>query len=214
MNWELAFLWYATFLISATVHEAAHALLAKLGGDPTAYHGGQVSLNPIPHVRREPFGMVLLPLISLYLNGGRWCFGFASTPIDAYWAHRHPRRAALMSAGGPLSNLLLAAIAFGVLWFVGRPDSGSTDAVRRIAGTFLFLNLLLFVFNLVPLPPLDGAGVAKGFGRGVRGAMEQLERLPYVAIVGFLAANALVPTVFLPMFRTISGWLPYPYRPW
>lgn len=214
MNWELAFLWYATFLVSVTMHEAAHALFAKLGGDPTAYLGGQVTLNPIPHAQREPFGMVLLPLLSLYLNGGRWCFGFASTPIDPLWAYRHPGRAAVMSAAGPLANVLLAAIAFVVLWAIGRPEPGAAEAVHRIAGTFLFLNLLLAVFNLVPLPPLDGAGVVKGFGRPVRMVMEQIERLPYVGIVGFLLANAMVPTLFVPLYRAVSSWLPYPYRPW
>ena len=70
--------WYAVFVLSATAHEAAHALAAYVGGDPTAYHAGQVSLNPLPHIQREPFGMVLLPLVALFSAG--WCLGYASTP--------------------------------------------------------------------------------------------------------------------------------------
>ena len=62
-------LWYVAFLMSLTCHEAAHALVAKWGGDLTAYHSGQVTLNPLPHIQREPFGTVLVPIISLFLSG-------------------------------------------------------------------------------------------------------------------------------------------------
>ena len=75
------------------------------GGDPTAYHGGQVSLDPRPHIKREPFGMVALPLISVALSG--WPFGFASAPYDIHWAMRYPKRAAWMALAGPAGNLLL-----------------------------------------------------------------------------------------------------------
>jgi len=214
VNWENAVLWYVAFVVSATVHEAAHALLAKLGGDPTAYHGGQVTLNPLPHMRREPFGMVVLPLLSLYishLNGSTWCFGYASAPIDPVWAWHHPRRAALMSAPGPLANVLLAALAFAVLWFVGVPASDTGSAVRKIAGTFLFLNLLLAMFNLIPLPPLDGAGVLEGLARPLQRIYDGIRRLPYIAIVTFVLANQMVLYLFVPVFRTVTRWLPYPY---
>src|SRR5690606_12527985 len=98
-------LYYLVFLVSTTGHEAAHAWAAKRGGDLTAYHGGQVSLNPVPHIRREPYGMLLLPLVSVVLSG--WPFGFASAPYDRRWAERHPRRAAWMALAGPAANLLL-----------------------------------------------------------------------------------------------------------
>src|SRR5277367_4321057 len=71
----LGVLWYAVFLFSTTCHEAAHALAAKLGGDRTAFYGGQVTIDPVPHIRREPFGMVLVPVLS-YLFG-RWMMGWA-----------------------------------------------------------------------------------------------------------------------------------------
>ena len=85
-------LWYVVFLLSDTCHEAAHAWAAMLGGDLTAYHGGQVSLDPLPHVRREPLGMVVVPLITYAMNG--WMMGWASAPYDPLWASRHPKPSA------------------------------------------------------------------------------------------------------------------------
>src|SRR3954453_20366666 len=105
----LGLLQYIVFLLSTTCHEASHALVAKLGGDPTAFHGGQVTLNPAPHVRREPFGMLWVPLLSFLLGG--WMIGWASAPYDPRWQKEHPRRAALMSLAGPGANFLLFLIA-------------------------------------------------------------------------------------------------------
>ena len=106
-------IYYLAFLFSTTVHEAAHAWAAKLGGDLTAYHGGQVSLDPRPHIRREPVGMVLLPIISTLVSG--WPFGFASAPYDPEWALRYPQRAGWMAVAGPASNLLISAICVAVI---------------------------------------------------------------------------------------------------
>ena len=100
-----AIVYYVVFVFSVTVHEAAHAAAALLGGDATAYEGGQVSLDPIPHMRREPFGMVLLPLASVFMSG--WPWGYASAPFDPAWAERHPRRAAWMALAGPGANLAI-----------------------------------------------------------------------------------------------------------
>src|SRR6186997_3339469 len=107
------FLWFLAFLFSTTVHEAMHALVAWKGGDPTAYHGGQVSLSPLPHIKREPIGMLVVPLITAVTMG--WAMGWASAPYDPYWATRHPRRAALMAAAGPAGNFAIAAVALIVL---------------------------------------------------------------------------------------------------
>src|SRR5690242_15690614 len=95
----IGLLWYVVFLLSTTCHEAAHALAAKRGGDLTAFHGGQVTLDPWPHVRREPFGMVLVPILS-FLTGG-WMMGWASAPYDPLWSQRCPHRAARMALAGP-----------------------------------------------------------------------------------------------------------------
>lgn len=101
-----ALTFFAVFLFSTTLHEAAHAWAALKGGDPTAYHGGQLSLDPWPQIRRHPFGMVVLPLVTALSTG--WPMGFASAPYDPEWARRHPRRAAVMALAGPAANLALA----------------------------------------------------------------------------------------------------------
>jgi Zn-dependent protease len=208
MDWEAMILLFVTLIISLTAHEAGHALAALWGGDRTAYFAGQVTLNPIPHIRREPFGMVVLPLLTLYLSKGTMCFGFAHAPIDPIWAYHNPRKAALMSAAGPFANVLLAAIAFAVLWIVGRPESDAEDAVRRIAGAFLMLNVLLAVFNLFPVPPLDGAGVVSGLVPAARRFYDAWNRIPYIGIVTFVALIQVVPYVFRPVMQTILRWLP------
>ena len=170
----LGAIWYVVFLFSTTCHEAAHSLVAKLGGDPTASHGGQVSLNPIPHIRREPFGLVVVPLISYALT--HWMIGYASAPYDPAWQRRYPHRAARMALAGPAANLtlaLLAAVAIraGIALGVFAPasyislthivDSASPDGgFASFAVTFVsicfVLNVLLGTFNLLPVPPLDG----------------------------------------------------------
>ena len=81
--------WYAVFLIAITCHEAAHAWAAKLLGDPTAYYAGQVTLNPGPHIEREPIGTIIVPVLSYVLNG--WMIGWASAPYDPFWAAQYPR---------------------------------------------------------------------------------------------------------------------------
>ena len=115
---------YLVFLFSTTCHEASHALAAKLGGDNTAFHGGQVTLNPVPHIRREPFGMIVVPVLSVLMGGGM--IGWASAPYDPLWQQRHPRRAAWMSLAGPGANFALVALAaliihIGLLTGIFRP---------------------------------------------------------------------------------------------
>lgn len=167
-------LFYVVFLFAVTLHEAAHAWTALKLGDPTAYRGGQVTLDPRPHIKREPFGMVFLPLISVALIG--WPFGYASAPYDPNWAIRHPKRAGWMALAGPVSNFLLAILAGLAIWgliaagvFAG-PESvsfshlvdptrdGPWKGVAFFLSAMYSLNLLLAIFNLIPVPPLDGSG--------------------------------------------------------
>ena len=150
------FISYVVFLFSTTCHEAAHALAAKIGGDETASIGGQVSLNPVPHIQREPWGMVLIPILSLLLRGR--AFGWASAPYDPSWERRHPKRAAWMALAGPVSNytlMLIAAILLRLGWHQGwlHPRSFA----ETLIGATFSLNLLLGTFNLLPVQPLDGS---------------------------------------------------------
>jgi Zn-dependent protease len=204
-----AILMFGTLIISLTVHEAAHAFLAWRGGDPTAYHRGQVSLNPIPHIMREPFGMVILPALMLFAFKSNFLLGYASTPIDPEWAWRHPRRAALMSAGGPLANLLLATIGFIVLSMTGEAGVPAHDRepVAKMAEAFLRLNLVLFLFNLFPLPPLDGAGVVEGLFPRTRSFYDMLRRNSTAALIGILAVVFAMREIAPTVYWTVMGWL-------
>ena len=219
-------LYFAVFLFSTTLHEAAHAWAALRGGDPTAYHGGQVSLDPIPHIRRAPIGMVVLPLISTLVSG--WPLGFASAPFDPAWAERYPRRAAWMALAGPASNFGLMVIA-GLALRVGAgagvffaPESISfgslADAVSpgwdvagRVLSAVFCMNLLLTAFNLIPVPPLDGSAVLSlGFApETARRYQGFLRSTPMLAWVGLFAAWQLFGYIFDPVFTAAANLL-YP----
>src|SRR5260370_14752854 len=98
----LGFIWYLAFLFSTTCHEAAHALAAKIGGDDTAFIGGQVSLNPVPHIQREPWGMAVIPILSLIIS--KSIIGWASAPYHPAWERRPPPPAASTALSGPSPN--------------------------------------------------------------------------------------------------------------
>jgi len=220
-------LWYAVFLLSLTCHEAAHAFAAYRGGDPTAYLGGQVTLNPVPHVQREPFGTILVPLMTYLFMG--WMMGWASAPYDPLWEDRHPRRAAMMAAAGPLANLLLALLAFALLkiglasgWWLPpvtdyieydllvRPmteETGWLEGLGRLCSIMLTLNLLLFVFNLIPLPPLDGSAVLSGLFAPARDLRDKMRASPSGGLIGLLVAWYGVRFIFPPVYGMAFGWL-------
>jgi Zn-dependent protease len=159
----LGFLSYVVFLFSTTCHEAAHALVAKRGGDSTAALGGQISLNPIPHIRRSPFGMVVMPLVGFFLAGG-YMIGWASAPYDPLWERRYPKRAAWMALAGPAANftlMLLAGVSLRVGTTLGVFQRHTANSSMKFVTTILMitfmLNLVLGTFNLLPVPPLDGS---------------------------------------------------------
>lgn len=208
-------LWYPVFLFSTTLHEFAHAYMAKRGGDDTAYEGGQVSLNPVPHLQREPFGMVVVPIVSFLLGG--WMIGWASTPFDPAWAERHPKRAAWMSLAGPIANLLLvvlaalairAGVAAEVFWApssitfsrVTAATQPQLEVVAQVLSITFTLNLILFVLNLMPIPPLDGSGAMPLVLKGR--ALEHYNALraqPAMALLGLIVLWNVFGYVFSPI---------------
>ena len=201
----LGFIWYVAFLFSTTCHEAAHALAAKIGGDDTAYAGGQLSLNPIPHIQREPWGMVVIPILSLIVNGS--IIGWASAPYNPEWERRHPRRAAWMALAGPATNytlMLIAAVALRLGWSQGwlhdDPLTGKPDFASSVLGAFFSLNLLLGTFNLLPVPPLDGSTAVMLFMGETRSQryLDWLRGNSY-AIVGLLLAIVAFRYVYAPI---------------
>jgi Zn-dependent protease len=222
----LGVIWYIVFLFSTTCHEASHALAAKIGGDLTAFEGGQVTLNPIPHIRRSPYGMILFPIISFLLSG--WMIGFASAPFDPNWQRRYPRRSAWMALAGPAANfalMLLAGIAIRAgmaLGYLAPPQSVNfakvTIAAHSDDPTFaatalsiLFvLNLLLGTFNLLPVPPLDGhAGIMLFMGENTaQHYLDWVQRSGY-AMLGLIVAWYAFDRIFDPIF-TLALSLLYP----
>ncbi len=222
-------IWYLVFVFSTTCHEAAHAWVAYRYGDLTAYSGGHVSLDPWPHIRRSPFGMVIIPLVSFLLNEGQWMIGWASVPVDPHWASRHRGRAAVMSFAGPLANLLLALVAFvtmvvllnaGILErgygsianIVTLPDGADLrsplGAAARFLSVMLGLNLILGIFNLIPLPPLDGAAVLEGGAPRLTGGLyARMREIPGVEFLGMLAAWQISPYVLSPVLGFVVSFL-------
>ncbi len=213
--------WYLAFLFSTTLHEASHALVGLKLGDDTAHRGGQVTLDPIPHIRREPFGMVIVPILS-YIMGG-WMIGWASAPYDPEWARRNPRGKALVSLAGPASNLLICLTAAVLIrlglhfgWF-DAPEYGISNATHIVVAhreglcelaavllsVFFYLNLLLFAFNLIPLPPLDGSSVPLlCLSESAAARYTALMRAPGVSMIGMVMAWQL----FGPLARVLFHW--------
>jgi Zn-dependent protease len=214
-------LWYVVFLLSLTCHEAAHALIAWIGGDPTAYHSGQVSLNPVPHIRREPFGTVVVPILSYVLGG--WMIGWGSAPYNPNWQRRYPRRAAWMALAGPMANaalMTLAAvsirigIATGALQAPGRilrrqlfthvveaASTGPAEGLAIFLSILFSLNLLLATFNLLPIPPLDGntaVGIVLPEGMALRFA--QFSHNQSFALLGLLLGWKVFGYIFGSLF--------------
>jgi Zn-dependent protease len=200
---------YTVLLVSLVIHEASHAVTAMWCGDNTAKDAGLVTLNPMPHIRRSTTGMVIMPLIILVMSHGRSVMGGASVPIDAGWAYRNPRKAGLVSAAGPLSNFLLVLLAVLVMKFMlmaGKiqvdytafspmkmliPRLGGSDLVAaccKICSTFIFLNLLLGMLNLIPVPPLDGSGVISGIFPATRRLFDAIANYQTIVMIVVLLA--------------------------
>jgi Zn-dependent protease len=209
--------WYIAFLFSLTCHEAAHALVAKWGGDPTAALGGQVTLNPLPHMQREIFGTIIVPVLSYALGG--WMIGWASAPYDPLWRDRHPKRAAWMALAGPAANFILvalAAAAIRVLILAGvlerpefasftsvvcAPSEGLATGLAFFLSILFSLNLLLALFNLLPVPPLDGhAAIGLVVGDTLARRYAELTRDPMMSIVGIVICWNIFPYIFRPVF--------------
>jgi Zn-dependent protease len=188
-----------TVLFAITIHEASHGWAAYKMGDPTAHALGRITLNPIAHI--DPIGTILLPVMLIIM--GAPPFGWAKpVPVNPFNL-RNPRRDNLLiSAAGPVSNFSVALIAFMLLQMLklANPDvlimRGGTPSLGN--GLFLILyytiliNVILAVFNLIPIPPLDGSGILMGLiSEEAAGKYEQIR--PY----GFIILILLIMTGFI-----------------
>jgi Zn-dependent protease len=226
MVYALGIIWYVIFIISTTFHEACHGFAAVKLGDPTACHHGLVTFDPVPHIRRSPFGMVIIPILSYLLSG--WMIGWASSPFDPYWAQNNRKKAAWMALAGPAANLFLVLVAALIirsgmlLGFFHAPESitftrvteanalGLANSAAVVISILFSLNLILLVFNLIPLPPLDGSNVLILFLS--EQAAERYEGLlyqPMYRTIGLVIAWQFFGPVFSPI-HTLALNILYP----
>lgn len=159
-------------MVSMTLHEAMHAFMGYWLGDDTAKAQGRLTLNPIAHI--DPFLTLILPL-SLAIFGLPVFGGAKPVPFNPGRVRFGEWGAALVAIAGPLTNLLLAFIAFGLFVLLGGPDGA--DLTAMILSTMTFVNLGFFIFNILPLPPLDGSRVLYAVAPdGARRGMEFIEQ--------------------------------------
>jgi Zn-dependent protease len=202
---------YVVLLFSLSVHESAHAWTALKQGDPTAKSLGRITLNPLAHV--DVVGTVVMPLLMIFT--GVPLLGWAKpTPVDPRNFKDLRRGQILVSAAGPLSNMLLALACAAGLYFAARALSPplNEQPVARLLDSAIRLNVLLAIFNLVPLPPLDGSHVLEwalpgGMGHSYIRAIAPYGGLILLALVMsgalFTLLNPLLRLVLVPLYSLI-----------
>jgi Zn-dependent protease len=203
------------FLFAISIHESAHAWMANRCGDPTARMLGRITLNPIPHI--DPVGTLLLPAIGL-ISGGA-VFGWAKpTPVDTRNFKEPMKDDILTSVAGPISNFMVAGCAVGLLvifaltsrdghqivldrvWYNAATDSSSFLVPATLfLYEVLFINVVLAVFNLIPVPPLDGSHVLRHFlPDGIREIYDRVGMWLLIALVVF--GGGLISRLILPVW--------------
>jgi Zn-dependent protease len=176
--------WVVPVLLAITLHEASHGYVAWRLGDDTAYRLGRVTFNPFKHV--DPFGTILLPALLFIGTGGRFLFGWAKPVPVVFGRLRHPRRdMILVAAAGPGSNLALAAVSALAVHLVVFASPALANWLIQALVNSILINLILAVFNMLPLPPLDGGRVAVGLlPRPWAQRLARLERWGLFIIIG------------------------------
>ncbi len=195
-------------LFSLTIHEMAHAVTADWYGDPTARRLGRISLNPLVHL--DPVGSVVLPLMAFYFGG--FIFGWAKpVPVNTANLQNHRRDFLVIAAAGPASNIVMAIGASALLGLVpgGLGAAEGTPAV--LATLLLFMvqfNLILAVFNMLPIPPLDGGNVLAGLlPETLAASYDRLIRPFGFLILIVLMATGWLSRIIGPPYSMLMRWL-------
>lgn len=195
----------AALIMSVVIHEVAHGAVAGLLGDPTARLAGRLTLNPLKHL--DPIGSVVVPAIMALLPGGL-IFGWAKpVPYNPFNLRAGQWGPALVAAAGPAANLILALF-FGLILRFGLPAGLISATASELVILIVFVNLVLMLFNLIPVPPLDGSKILFAcLPYRFRFVEEQFSRysLVLLLVVIFAAGGLILPfTTFL--FRLITGF--------
>ena len=196
-------IWAIPVLFAITLHEVAHGWMARYFGDRTAEMLGRLSLNPLRHI--DPIGTLLVPGLLLAVGGP--LFGWAKPVPVATGVLRNPRRAMIFVAlAGPGANLLMAALWSAVLGAVARANGNDTLVhwIALMAQAGIVINVVLAVFNLLPIPPLDGGRVLAGLlPPRLSARLEKIEPVGLVLVLG-LSACGMFGWLFHPAYRAIG----------
>ena len=195
--------WAIPVLFAITLHEVAHGWMARYFGDRTAEMLGRLSLNPLRHI--DPIGTVLVPGLLLAVGGP--LFGWAKPVPVASSALRNPRRAMVVVAlAGPAANLLMAALWCAILGGIVRFNGNATlnHWIASMAQAGIWVNVVLAVFNLLPIPPLDGGRVLAGLlPPRLSTRLDKLEPVGLFIVLG-LSAFGLLGWLFVPAYRVMG----------
>jgi Zn-dependent protease len=179
-------------LLSMTLHEAMHAFMGYFLGDDTAKLEGRLTLNPIKHI--DPFLTILLPVM-LAIAGGPIFGGAKPVPFNPRRVRYDEWGAALVALAGPLTNFVIAFLLFGVYVLIGTPSSGIAAQVLITAVT---VNLGFFIFNMIPIPPLDGSRVLYALApEFIRRGMEAMERFGILIVFGIVLLAGQTISLFM-----------------
>ncbi|HTS92888.1 MAG TPA: site-2 protease family protein [Stellaceae bacterium] len=196
--------WLLPALLAITLHEAAHGYAALRFGDDTALRAGRLSLNPLRHI--DPVGTVLLPGL-LLLTGSPFLFGYAKPVPVNFWRLRNPKRDMIwVAAAGPLTNLVMATAAAFLVHGVPLLPQALGDWVFLNLRNAVALNIVLAVFNMIPLPPLDGGRVAVGLlPQPLSMALARLEPYGMLILIFFLLVLPSFPGLGINPLGDIIG---------
>lgn len=190
-------------LFSVIVHEISHGAMANALGDPTAKNAGRLTLNPLNHL--DWWGSIIVPLFLFIASAGRFVFGYAKpVPFNPYNLKNQKYGPALVGAAGPGANLVIALV-FGLILRFG--DNLISANLGGLFTTIVLLNLVLAVFNLVPIPPLDGSKILFSFlPDSTQGFKDSLEHIGpfFLLFFIFFAFGIILPVVFW-LFQLIVG---------